>query len=277
MEPFGTVGTGVLIVLPTFVFGLPQSLDCKSQSLFEHWRYTLERVPPRMPDDYCPRQVVTDRTGEDTQLAGDAALVAALRAGDERAFHGIVRRYHTALVRLARASVASDAIAEEVAQDTWLAVINGIGCFEGRSSLKTWIFRILINRARSRGAREHRVVPMSSVGAGVAGGAELAVDPDRFVPDGQRWAGHWCDPPAPWSDVPAERMVANETLFAVARAIGQLPTQQREVVTLRDIEGWTAAEVCALLELSEANQRVLLHRGRSRVRSALECHLGGEG
>jgi RNA polymerase sigma-70 factor (ECF subfamily) len=201
-------------------------------------------------------------------LAGnpaDAALAAALRAGDEAAFRGLVLRHHAALVRLARASVSSHAVAEEVAQETWLAVIQGIDRFEGRSSLKSWIFAILVNRARSRGVREQRIVPMSSLGGDGDDGP--AVDADRFVAAGQRWGGHWSSPPVPWEE-PAERLIAKE-------AIERLPTQQRAVVSLRDVEGWSSAEVCALMELSEGNQRVLLHRGRARVRAALEDHFGG--
>jgi len=214
---------------------------------------------------------VGSRLGPET---GDASLVAALRAGDEGAFRELVTRYHSSLVRLARASVASHAVAEEVAQDTWLAVIRGIRGFEGRSSLKTWIFRILVNQARTRGARERRIIPLSSLG-GDAGHAP-AVDPDRFVSDGQRWAGHWYAPPVPWTDLPAETVIGKETVALVASAVEELPDRQRQVVTLRDIEGWTAAEVCELLGLSEGNQRVLLHRGRSQVRARLEQHLGGE-
>ena len=223
-------------------------------------------------------QELSDRAGAElTGDAAEAALVVALRAGDEHAFRELVARHHAALIRLARASVSSDSVAEDVAQETWLAVIQGIDRFEGRSSLKTWIFRILVNRARSRGVREHRVVPLSSLGGDGAADAPAAVDPERFVQTGQRWAGHWCAPPVPWTDEPAASAVGNETIDAVAHAIDRLPPQQREVVTLRDVEGWTAAEVCALLELSESNQRVLLHRGRSRVRSALERHLGEGG
>ncbi|MEY2442735.1 MAG: hypothetical protein QOJ46_2161 [bacterium] len=200
----------------------------------------------------------------------DGALVATLRRGDERAFGELVRAHHAALVRLARASVSSDAVAEEVAQETWLAVIEGIDRFEGRSSLKTWIFTILVNKARTRGVRDKRVVPLSSLGGQVG---DAAVDPDRFVRDGQRWGGHWSQPPAPWTQGPAERLIARETMDVTARAIAQLPPRQRTVITLRDLDGWTPAETCALLDLSEANQRVLLHRARSQVRSALEEHL----
>ncbi len=201
-------------------------------------------------------------------------MVVALQAGDEAAFRQLVKRYHPAMVRLARASVASQAVAEEVTQDTWLAVIRGVGRFEGRSSLRTWIFRILVNQARARGTREKRTVPMSSFATEDDG--PPAVDPDRFVPEGQRWAGHWCDPPVPWTDLPAERVVGGETIAIVAEAIDGLPERQREVMTLRDVEGWTALEVCDLLGLTEGNQRVLLHRARSRVRAVLEDRLRGD-
>lgn len=200
--------------------------------------------------------------------------MAALRAGDEAAFRGLVRRHHAGLVRLARASVSSDAVAEEVAQETWLAVIEGIDRFEGRASLKRWIYAILVNRARSRGVREHRSIPMSSLGGE---GDRPAVDPDRFAPDDHRRGGHWRDPPVPWRDGPVEQLMATETIGVAARAISELPARQGQVVGLRDVEGWSSAEVCALLDLSEENQRVLLHRGRSRVRAALELHLDGGG
>jgi RNA polymerase sigma-70 factor (ECF subfamily) len=205
--------------------------------------------------------------------AADVAVIAALRTGDEAAFRALVARHHAALVRVARTSVSSHAVAEEVAQETWLAVIQGIDRFEGRSSLKSWIFAIVANRARSRGVREHRSIPMSSLGG--AGDDAPAVDADRFVRTGERWAGHWCSPPVPWE--PAERLLAQETRGVVAAAIARLPQQQRVVLSLRDVEGWSSEEVCALLELSEGNQRVLLHRGRAKVRAALEAHLGAEG
>lgn len=207
----------------------------------------------------------------------EVAVVAALRAGDEDAFRALVRRHHAALVRVATTMVDSRAVAEEVVQETWLAVIKGIDGFEGRSSLRTWIFRILVNQARRRGAKEARAIPVSFLAGNPEGAGGHAVDQARFVPDGQRWAGHWCEPPAPWTDLPAERFSSKETVAAAASAINELPGRQREVVALRDIEGLSGQEVCELLGLSEGNQRVLLHRGRSRVRSMLEKHLGGEG
>ncbi len=204
------------------------------------------------------------------QAHPDGALVAALHDGDERAFRTVVGRHHAAMVRVALGFVPSRAVAEEVAQDTWLAVIKGLPSFEGRSSLKTWIFTILVNQARTRGRREHRSVPFSSVG-GDDGDAGPTVDPDRFLSDGQ-WVGHWSHPPTPF-DTTGGRLEDAETRAVVEQAVAALPANQQRVVWLRDVEGWTAAEVCDALELTEANQRVLLHRGRAKVRAALERHL----
>jgi RNA polymerase sigma-70 factor, ECF subfamily len=195
-------------------------------------------------------------------VGDDAVLVARLRAGDEDAFVELVERYHTSLLRLASAFVPGRAVAEEVVQETWLGVVRGIDRFEGRSSLKTWLFRILINRARSAGVRERRhALPSSS--------CEPAVAPVRFAPD-----GHWRDPPTSWTDDADERLAAADALAAISRCLTDLPESQRQVVLLRDVEGRTAAEVCALLGLSDVNQRVLLHRGRARIRNLLEQELG---
>jgi RNA polymerase sigma-70 factor, ECF subfamily len=187
-------------------------------------------------------------------------LVEALRAGDERAFEQLIRMYQASLVRVAQMYVSSRAVAEEVVQETWLAVLNGIGRFEGRSSLKTWIFRIVANRAKTRGQREGRIVPFSSLGP-----PEPAVEGERFD------HGHWTSPPRDW---PEERLLAEETQRVVESAIELLPDVQRAVITLRDVHGWTADEVRNALELSETNQRVLLHRARAKVRRALEEYLG---
>jgi len=194
----------------------------------------------------------------------DAALVARLRAGDEAAFTALVTRHHGALVKLALAFVPSRAVAEEVVQETWMAILESIARFEGRSSLKTWIFRILTNRARTRGAREGRSVPFSSLQD--EGRAEEAVDPARFTP-----AGMWANPPRRWdADTPEELLSRAETRALIEQAIETLPSMQRAVVTLRDVAGWGSDEVCKVLELSETNQRVLLHRARSKLRAALE-------
>jgi len=187
----------------------------------------------------------------------EADLVARLQAGDEDAFVAVVRQYHAPLLRLAASYVPSHAVAEEVVQDTWLGVVRGIDRFEGRSSLKTWLFRIVVNRARTAGAREHR--------ESAADPAHVAtVAPDRFGP-----AGQWVEPPAPWTEAVEDRLAARQALDRIAGCLTELPENQRRVVTMRDLEGLTAQEVCSVLGISEANQRVLLHRGRARVRGML--------
>lgn len=207
----------------------------------------------------------------------DRLLVAALRRGEEEAFAWLVRRDHEALLRYAAVFVRDRAVAEEVVQETWLGVIRGIGSFEGRSSLRTWLFHILANRARTRGAREARSVPFSALVAAELGDDTPAVDPDRFLPaDAPRWGGHWAIAPQPWN-APEARILAAETRAVIESAIAALAPVQREVITLRDVVGMEAEEVCRLMSLSDGNQRVLLHRARSRVRTALEAHLTGAG
>jgi RNA polymerase sigma-70 factor (ECF subfamily) len=204
--------------------------------------------------------------------AAEAQLLDALRAGDEGAFAALVREYHGSLVRVARTYVATQAAAEEVAQETWLGVLNGLDRFEGRSSLRTWIFRILTNIAKTRGERDRRSLPFSSLAEeGVED--EPSVDPERFMPSRERWAGHWKSYPERWGELPDERLLADETLGCLQDAIDRLPPVQQQVITLRDVEGWSSEEVCSALELSETNQRVLLHRARSKVRQALEEYL----
>jgi len=200
-------------------------------------------------------------------------LLRDLRDGDEASFALLVERYHSSLTRLARVYVRDRAVAEEVVQETWLGVIRGIERFEGRSSLKTWIFRILANTAKTRGERERRTIPFSALDGNRH--QEAAVEPERFLDsDHPRWAGHWATPPASWDGIPEERLVAKETRACIDEAIDLLPTAQAQVISLRDVEGWSSEEVCALLGLSEGNQRVLLHRGRSKVRSSLERYFG---
>ena len=177
------------------------------------------------------------------------------------------------MLRVARRYVRSPAVAEEVVQETWLGVLNGLDRFEGRASLKTWIFRILTNRALSRAERERRVTPFSAL---VADDDEPAVDPDRFRPEGDQWPGGWKTFPASWDTLPEERLIARETLALVGEAIAELPERQHLVILMRDIEGWSADEVCQALAISEANQRVLLHRARSKVRRSLEAYLEPE-
>jgi RNA polymerase sigma-70 factor, ECF subfamily len=167
--------------------------------------------------------------------------------------------------------VRTPAVADEVVQEAWLQVVRNISRFEGRSSLKTWIFRILTNAAWKRAEREGRTIPLSAL---VGADDEAAVDPARFLDERHdRWPGHWSTPPARWDELPEERLLGRETLDRVARAIDRLPVLQQQVIVLRDIEGWESGEVCDLLELTEANQRVLLHRARSKVRAALESYL----
>jgi RNA polymerase sigma-70 factor (ECF subfamily) len=196
---------------------------------------------------------------------GDDQILEALRRGDEQAFVELVERHQTLMLRVARRYVRSPAVAEEVVQETWLGVLNGLHRFEGRASLKTWIFRILTNRALSRAEREGRTVPMASF--------EPAVDHDRFRPEGDPYPGGWKTFPASWDGLPEERVLARETLALVGEAIAGLPERQHLVILMRDIEGWSAGEVCDALEISEANQRVLLHRARSKVRRVLESYL----
>jgi RNA polymerase sigma-70 factor, ECF subfamily len=207
--------------------------------------------------------------------AAEASLVRALRAGDERAFAELIDRLGPALLRLARFYVRDRAVAEEVVQETWLSVLEGIERFEGRSSLKTWVFRILANRAKTRAGREARTVPMSAL-AGAAPDDEPSVEPERFRSPDDRWAGHWASPPVSWSALPENRLLSKETIDCIRSLIAALPPAQREVIALRDVEGWPSDEVCALLGLSEGNQRVLLHRARSKVRAGLERYLADE-
>jgi RNA polymerase sigma-70 factor (ECF subfamily) len=200
----------------------------------------------------------------------DARLVKALRARDEAVFELLMREYNASLLRVAQIYVTSRAVAEEVVQETWIGVLNGIDRFEARSSLKTWIFRILTNIAKTRAQREGRTIPFSALErAGAV--PEPAVEPERFLPpDHERWPGHWSAKPEPW---PEERLLASETRGVVEQAIEQLPPSQRAVISLRDVEGWSSEETCNALGLTETNQRVLLHRARSKVRQALEDYL----
>ena len=225
-------------------------------------------------------------TGDGSHMTGAAVLaanddelrlLAALRDGDETAFVTLIDRYHATLVRLALIYTRSHAVAEEVAQETWLGVLQGLERFEGRSSLKTWIFRILTNRAKTRAQREVRSIPFSAVWMPADDPGEPAVDPDRFLPpDHPRVPGHWASRPQSWDEVPEERLLQREARARIQDAIDALPPSQREVITLRDVEGWTSEEVCNTLGITETNQRVLLHRARSKVRRVLEQYLSEE-
>jgi RNA polymerase sigma-70 factor (ECF subfamily) len=205
--------------------------------------------------------------------ADDDRLVAALRAGDPDAFATLLDRHEGAMVRVAMAYVPTRAAAEEVVQETWIAVMRGIDGFERRSSLKTWVFRILTNVAMRAGARERRSVPFSALAERENTG-EPSVDPARFLPaDHERFPGHWAVMPARWP-TPEEGLLAGETREVIAAAIADLPAAQRTVIALRDVEGWSSDEVVEALEISPGNQRILLHRARSRVRSAIEDYYG---
>lgn len=200
-------------------------------------------------------------------FSDDTVLVKALITRDSDAFAYLLDRYHAPLVRLAEQYVQGRAVAEEVVQETWLAVIQGIDRFEQRSSLKTWLFRILVNIARSHGVKENRSIPFATT---AAFDNDPAVDPHRFRRFG-RGRGQWKRPPDPWSE-PERHALDAETGRTIRDAVDRLPAGQREVLTMRDLLGWSAAEVCDALELTDANQRVLLHRARSKVRTALERH-----
>ena len=213
---------------------------------------------------------------EEQRIAGavseEADLLARLRAGDEEAFESVVERYYGAMLALARTYVRSRAVAEEVVQDAWLGVLKGLDGFEGRSSLKTWVMRIVVNTAMKRGGREARSVPFSSLAQEAS---EPAVEPDRFRGPEEAFPGHWRAYPGDWSALPEEKLLGRETIQVALHAIEQLPEAQRTVITLRDVEGCDSDEVCSALDLDAAYQRVLLHRARSRVRAALERHFDG--
>jgi RNA polymerase sigma-70 factor, ECF subfamily len=203
----------------------------------------------------------------------DAELIKALEAGDETAFVDLIHAHHAVLLRVAMTYVSSRAVAEEVVQETWLGVLKGLDRFERRSSLKTWILTIAANIARTRAVREGRCLPFSSLTGIDDECSEPSVDLDRFFPsDHPRHPGHWSRGPASW-ETPEERLLSGETRNVILAAIEQLPPAQRLVVTLRDVEGWSAEDTCHALGLTDGNQRVLLHRARSKLRAALELYL----
>lgn len=206
----------------------------------------------------------------------DLEQLEALRNGDERAFASLVDRYYGSLLRLAMAYVPSRAVAEEVVQETWVGVLEGLSRFEGRSSLKTWIFRILTNRAKTRGQRERRYEPMGLGGDSGDNPDGPPVDPDRFLKSGY-FVDHWVSQPNAWEDETPERiLLSKETRAQIEKAIEALPPTQRQVITLRDIEEVSSQEVCNILDITETNQRVLLHRARSKVRRTLEPYMEGQ-
>lgn len=229
--------------------------------------FCLPLAPRREDATLMPRLRGRRRAGAP---GDDTDLVARLRRGDESAFVELIDRYGATMLRVAQMYVRDRATAEEVVQETWLAVLNGIDRFEGRSSLKTWLFRILTNRAKTRGERDGRVLPFSALANASNEPDEPSVDPDRFLGPDSRNPGAWAAPPRAW---PQDELLEQETLDVIAMAIDRLPEAQREVILLRDVEGWTPMEVADALEITDGNERVLLHRARSKVRAALEEYL----
>jgi RNA polymerase sigma-70 factor, ECF subfamily len=215
---------------------------------------------------------VTESSVRTPVAADEAALVARLRDGDERAFEETVERFYPAMIAIARGYVRSRAVADEVVQEAWLGVLRGLDRFEGRSSLRTWVLQIVANIARTHAVREARSVPFSSF---ELEGDEPVVEPERFRGADDPYPGHWKSYPTDWETLAEQQLLARETLEVVERAIQELPETQRFVITLRDMTGCSSEEVCEVLGVSEGNQRVLLHRARARVRAQLERYLDG--
>jgi RNA polymerase sigma-70 factor, ECF subfamily len=200
----------------------------------------------------------------------DLETIQRLLVGDEKAFLMLVDQHHATMLRIAQMYVSSRAVAEEAVQDAWLGILKGLSAFEGRSSLRTWMYRILINVAKTRGAREGRSVPFSALSDDAE---EDAIDPAWFQGPMERFPGGWRTFPDDWRGIPEDRLIGQETIEHIGRAMDALPPMQAEVVRLRDVLGWSSEEVCNALELSETNQRVLLHRGRNRIRRELDAYL----
>lgn len=208
------------------------------------------------------------------RVQDEQLLITRLRQRDEAAFLEVVQQYHPSLVRLANVYVHDEAVAEDVAQEAWLGVLRGLDRFEGRSSLKTWLFTILTNRAKTRAQREKRTVPFSDLETRDSDSDET-VDPDRFLPASDpAWAGHWKpdEKPTPWQISPEANVLSQELRACIEQAIALLPPGPQAVITMRDLESWTSEEVCNILDISETNQRVLLHRARAKVRRAIEIY-----
>jgi len=208
----------------------------------------------------------------DLAAAEDARIVEALRAGHEPTFVMLVQEHGPTMLRVASLYVRNRAVAEEVVQEAWLGVLKGIDRFEGRSTFKTWLFRILTNTATTRAVREGRTIPFSALAGEELADDEPSVDPDRFLSQGDRWANHWASSPLRFDDLPEARLLSSETVAVAREAIEELPDVQKMVITMRDVAGFSSEEVCGELGLSEGNQRVLLHRARTKVRVALERH-----
>lgn len=215
-------------------------------------------------------------TLHETIQLDEAGLVQALQRGDEAMFSSVMDWYSGSLLRLAMAYVPSRAVAEEVVQETWMGVLEGIGRFEGRSSFKTWLFRILTNRAKTRGTRERRYEPLGLAGLNSEGEEGPSLEDTLFVTEGSG-KGRWIDPPQGWDpDTPERALLSKECRMAIEAAIHGLPDKQRQVITLRDVEGMSSEETCNVLDISETNQRVLLHRARTKVRRVLDPYVRGD-
>jgi RNA polymerase sigma-70 factor (ECF subfamily) len=231
------------------------------------------RSPARSPARTRPADADAHRQGEEPSgRFQEKELVEALRAGDEVVFATLVKAHSPVMRRIALGYVSSAAVADEVVQEAWLAFLTSLERFEGRSSLKTWILRILIHTAQKRRLQEGHCKPFSALSEECDDHPSVA--PERFLDSTERWAGHWASSPRSWGELPEDRVLSQETLAVVSRSIAGLPPNQRAVIELRDVQGWDCQEVCGLLDISEGNQRVLLHRARSKVRQVLEEHLG---
>lgn len=227
--------------------------------------YERQRMTPE-PTNFQPERAFSRFTPD------DETLLARLREGDEEAYMMLVEKYHAMLIRTALIYVHDRSVAEEVVQDTWIGFLQGLRRFEGRSSVKTWLFSILINRAKTQALREsHYVTAGDMLSTDDDDGA--TVDPARFYPAGTPDAGEWSVNPNRWDEIPEERLLSLEVRQVAQAAIDKLPPMQRQVITLRDVEGWEAEHVCGLLNITDANQRVLLHRARAAVRQSLERYL----
>ena len=244
-------------------------------------RGSSRSVPPEdagADEDVVPSPPEAAEQGDAPTVDPDAALLVRLRAGDEAAFTELVDRWSAPMLRVALTHTRMRALAEEAVQDTWLAVLQGVDRFEGRSTLRTWVFRILLYTCRGRAERERRVPPISELQRSAAEhGRGRAVPADHFLPsDHRHWPGHWSQPPRSWVRTPDDALLGSELRRHISDAVAVLPERQRQVLTLRDVEGWTSEEVCRLLGVLPGNQRVLLHRARSTVRAALEPYLTAE-
>ena len=234
--------------------------------------HELGSVEDRLSPAFRSNQAHFSSVSSDAGMK-ERKLVHALRNGDEAAFSSLIERYHGQLIRLARAFVPSQAVAEEVVQETWLAILQGITRFEARSSLKTWLLKILTNRAKTRGQRESRYVSFSYAAGLTDQENDVAIEPERFHTSGPL-KGHWAIPPTTWDEHTPERiLLAKESLAQIEQVIHTLPSNQRQVIILHDIEGLDSEEICHILGITPTHQRVLLHRARSRVRRVLEGYL----